>query len=411
MRSRIVGAFVLLVLGILVPFTVVRGYTADVYVTDAETDKVEGSLGLLAELAASREAAGQPLDERYLAQHLNEAERIDYVAADGSRVSASAPDYRAEEEGSDIVRSSDVEGGGELTLRMSQYVIDQRVREVVTSLVLLGLVLVAVAVGLALVAARTLSRPFQDLAGFAVMLGRGRFDLGIPRYDVPEADTIGQALEQSAGQLHDLVRREREFASNVSHQLRTPITTLRLELEELSRTPETPTRVSDGLARSLGRIDRLQSTVTNLLDLARTRSLGGSEDIDLARLVRGAVERWRPAAGDRHIALGVPGEVHVHQAPGPIEQILDVLVDNALRHGSGTVTVTVFDDPEHVEIRVSDQGRAQPGLEVFHRTVGSAGEGFGIGLTVAAEIAEALGGRLTLADTPTTTFRLQLPHS
>lgn len=130
----------------------------------------------------------------------------------------------------------------------------------------------------------------------------------------------------------------------------------------------------------------------------------------MAQVVRGTVERWRPAAGTRDIALAVAGEVHAHQAPGPVEQVLDVLVDNALRHGRGTVTVALLEENHHVDIRVSDQGRDRPRDEVFHRNVGSAGQGLGIGLTVAAEIAEALGGRLTLADAPCTTFLFQLPR-
>jgi signal transduction histidine kinase len=410
MRERIVGAFVLLTLGILVTFTLVRAYTADAVLTQAEQRKADRSVELLSELVASRDEADQDLDRAYLRDHLARGERVDFVAADGRRLRVDGDGYRPAEASSDVVVSHDVPGGGRITLRSSDYLIDQRVSDVITSLVILGAVLVGLAAALAFVAARTLSRPFIELRDHALALGRGRFDLGIPRYAVPEADTIGQALEQSAGQLHDLVRREREFASNVSHQLRTPITALRLELEDVRLWPDTPPPVADELGRALGQVDRLQTTVNDLLDLARTRRIGGSTDLDLSTLVQTSVERWRAAAGTRDIALGVPGCVQVHLAPGPIEQVLDVLIDNALVHGSGTVTVAVFEDGDAVEVRVSDQGRGRPGDEVFHRNVGSSDDGLGIGLTVAAEIAEALGGRLFLGDGPTTSFRLQLPR-
>lgn len=410
MRERIVGAFVLLTLGILVVFTLVRAYTADAMLTSAAERQVERSAELIAELVASREDAGQPLDERYLRTHLETGERVDYQAADGTRVSAAARGYRPEEAATDVTSSHAVHGGGRVTVHSADYLIDERVSDVITSLVVLGGILVAVATGLALFAARTLSRPFVELRDHALALGRGGFDLGIPRYAVPEADTIGQALQHSAGQLHDLVRREREFASNVSHQLRTPITALRVGLEDASMWPETPKPVADELGRSLGQVDRLQTRVNDLLDLARSRRIGGSTDLDLSALVERAVDRWRPAAGTRLIALGVPGPVHLHQAPGPVDQILDVLIDNALVHGRGTITVSVFDEPDAVEVRVSDQGKARLGDEVFHRNVGSTEDGLGIGLTVAAEIAEALGGRLSLDDGPYTSFRLQLPH-
>ena len=410
MRERIVGAFVLLALGILVVFSVARAYSVDDVVTAAEERKLERSVVLLAELVAARQAAGEAVDAAYLSRHLNQAERIDYDDADGADVTATAADYRLADQASDLSESASVDGGGEVTLRRSAFLVDERVSNALTPIVVLGMLLVAVAAGLAYVAAVLLARPFQQLAHYAVELGRGRFELGIPRYDVPEADTIGRALEQSAGQLHDLVQREREFASNVSHQLRTPITALRLELEDLSLWPETPKSIADELTRSLAQVDRLQETVTDLLDLARARRIGRWEDIDLAEVVRATVERWRPVAGTRDIALAVAGEAHVHQAPGPVEQVLDVLVDNALRHGTGTVTVALLEENHHIDIRVGDQGRDRPGDEVFHRNVGSTGAGLGIGLTVAAEIAEALGGRLTLADAPCTTFLFQLPR-
>ena len=409
MRERIVGAFVLLTLGILVAFTLVRAYTADVVLTEAEERKADRSVELLAELVASREDAGQPLDRQYFLRHLARGERVDFFDK-GETMSVDAPGYRRAEASSDVTASAPLPDGDRIVLRSADYLIDQRVSDVITSLVVLGGVMIAVAAALAFVAARQLSRPFVELRDHALALGRGRFDLGIPRYAVPEADTIGQALEHSAGQLKDLVRREREFASNVSHQLRTPITALRLELEDVRLWPETTPPVAEELGRALGQVDRLQTTVTDLLDLARSRRIGGSTDLDLSELVQTSVERWRPAAGHRAIALGVPGVVRVHLAPGPIEQVLDVLIDNALVHGSGTVTVAVFDDAGPVEIRVSDQGRSRPGEEVFHRNVGSSDEGLGIGLTVAAEMAEAIDGRLMLGDGPTTAFRLLLPR-
>lgn len=411
MRERIVGAFVLLTLGILVTFTLVRAYTADGVLTSAQQRQSDRAVQLLGELVASREAAGQELDRAYLLDHLDRGERVDFADAGGDTIRVDGPGYRPSEATADVVASTTLPDGDVVTLRVSDYLIDARVSDVITSLVILGGVMIAIAAGLAFVAAQRLARPFLDLRNHAVALGRGRFDLGIPRYAVPEADTIGQALENSAGQLKDLVRREREFASNVSHQLRTPITALRLELEDIRLWPDTPAAISDELGRALGQVDRLQTTVNDLLDLARTRRIGGSTDLDLSQLVRTAVERWRPAAGHRAIALGVPGSVSVHLAPGPIEQVLDVLVDNALVHGQGTVTVAVFEEGDAVEVRVSDQGRDRPGDEVFHRNVGTTEEGLGIGLTVAAEIAEALGGRLMLGDGPVTAFRLLLPRS
>jgi signal transduction histidine kinase len=104
--------------------------------------------------------------------------------------------------------------------------------------------------------------------------------------------------------------------------------------------------------------------------------------------------------------------VKVDLAPGPIEQVLDVLIENALRHGVGRVTVDVTDAGDHARIRVRDEGSAEIGADVFERHVNRPGsEGMGIGLAVATEVADALGGRLSLETSPVTAFTLVLPNS
>src|SRR5690606_34813445 len=140
----------------------------------------------------------------------------------------------------DIIEQRDLPGGGSLTLSRSRDLINQRISDALVPLIAVGLGLTVLAAGFGYVIARRLSRPFGELAVAAERLGSGRFDVDPPHYKIPEAEAIGDALRGSSERLAELVRREREFAANASHQLRTPITALRLELEDLSLWPQTP---------------------------------------------------------------------------------------------------------------------------------------------------------------------------
>lgn len=410
MRERLVVAFALLTVVVLVAFTLTRAYSVSSLVTQEETRKVERSVVLVAQLLGAREAAHQPVTPSYLSSLLNPAEQLEYRPTSGRPVTGSAPDWDQAPDPQNIVRTEPVPGGGTVTMRRDGTLIEERINDSLLPLVLLGILMVVVASLLGWLAARVLARPFRELAGSAEALGRGRFDLTVPRYSVPEADTIGRALQRSATQLHDLLRREREFAGNVSHQLRTPITALRLELEDLTMWPETTPAIREQLGLSLRELDRLNETVTHLLDLARGSRVGGEGEADVAALAREAVRRWQPLAGDRHVELRAEEPVPVHLAPAPIEQVLDVLVENAIRHGSGTITVEAVDGGDHVRVCVADEGTVTLDDSIFERHVNRPGsDGAGIGLAVARDVAEAIGARLVVDDAPTTSFSLLLP--
>jgi signal transduction histidine kinase len=130
----------------------------------------------------------------------------------------------------------------------------------------------------------------------------------------------------------------------------------------------------------------------------------------VAALAREAVRRWRPLADGREIVLRAELPVPVPLAPAPIEQVLDVLVENAIRHGSGEISVEAIDGGDHVRVCVSDEGDVHLSEEVFERHMNRPGsDGHGIGLAVARDVAEAIGGRLVVDDGPTTSFSLLLP--
>ncbi|MBC7291125.1 MAG: hypothetical protein H5T83_07285 [Actinotalea sp.] len=403
MRSRLTWAFVGLTVLALVLYGLPRAFLLADLVRAAEERTATEVATLVAVVLEEREARGDAVTEASLQELLGEGEAARYVRADGTEVTAgSAPG----EGGITVTR--DVGPGGTLTLAHSGDAVQAAVVAALTPLVLMGLLLVPAAVVAARLLARRLTRPFDELARAAADLGTGRFDIAVPRTTIPEADAIGRALVGSAERLEELLDREREFAVHASHRLRTPITALRLDLEDLSLWPETPPTVAAQLTASLGELDRLAAAVTELLDDARGRRVAATVPVDLTAFVRRVVDR-RQGEGlcpERDVVVEGGTGVVARVDPALLRQILEVLLDNACRHGAGRVTVRTADRGNRVELCVADEGAGlAEGIAFPSR---SATEGVG-GLVGARDRAEALGGRLALEPGDGTTLVLTLP--
>ncbi|MDQ7876424.1 HAMP domain-containing sensor histidine kinase [Microbacterium sp. QXD-8] len=405
MRERLVLAFVALAVGIIALYGIPRAYIVADLIQTSEERRVVRLADFLAVLMAEREAEGA-VTEEFLEPLLTTGERIAYIGADGEQVQAGA-----EAQADDITATAEVEGGGTVEFGRSNDVISARVQEAVMPVVVLGVGLMIVSAVAGVLLARRLSKPFTQLATRAADLGDGSLELEPVDLRIPEARAIDQALRSSATTLEQRIRREHEFAANASHQLRTPITALRLELEDLSLWPETPPSVREQLDHALREIDRLSDAISELLQLARGGTPGSDAWLPLAPMLDQAGDRWRPDSVTRRRAIRVDtSQVGSVNAPAPTSQILDVLVHNALQHGRGDVTVTAARANGYVTVSVADQGPRPSGNAIFQRAPGkSTGGGEGIGLALCAELAEALGGHLLLDSSPTTRFSLILP--
>ena len=280
------------------------------------------------------------------------------------------------------------------------------------------LALAAAAVGVLLLAmlaavllARRLAGPLERVAVAARRLGDGDFSVRAPRGGIREVDAVADALDVTAGRLDDLITRERRFSADASHQLRTPLAALRLELETL-QLAEGP---SPEIDRAVAQVDRLQRTIDTLLSVARDVPRPDTAS-ELVALLTEVEHRWRGrlAVASRRLTLSVPtGTVPVRGGQGVIAEILDVLLDNAERHGRGTVGIVVRTvDAGWAAVDVSDQG---PGFaadveRAFERRSPDA-DGHGIGLALARSLAHAEGGRLTVSqDGPSPRVTLVLPR-
>lgn len=284
-------------------------------------------------------------------------------------------------------------------------------RTAVTWLLMVGLAFVAIGLTwlLARRQARRLAAPLEDVAAAAQLLGEGDFSARAGPTAVPEIDAVAGAVNTTAQRLGDLVARERAFSADASHQLRTPLTGLRLGLENALSGPDDELRPAIGSA--IDGADRVSRTVDDLLALARDTT-GGRGTVDVAGVVAEVRRTATPvlAAAGRAIETSVEDGVAAALAsPAAIRQVLAVLVDNAVRHGAGTVRITVRDAANAVAVDVGDEGRGITGdaEAIFVRRT-HADSGHGIGLALARTLAEAEGGRLELSSAAPPRFTLLL---
>jgi signal transduction histidine kinase len=299
---------------------------------------------------------------------------------------------------------------GVLRAEQPTSVIDSRLAATWAVMALLGLAAVAVAAMLGHHQAKRVTRPVEDLRDAAVELGHGNFAISAPTSGVPELDDAAAALAATADRLGAMVGRERAFSADASHQLRTPLTGLRLLVEtELAAPREDPTAL---LTEALHEIDELEDTIDQLLRLARDAPDDRGR-VDVGALFAGATERWRAQLAAAGRDLRVQGATVLHPpraSTTAVEQILDVLLDNALEHGGGAVTLSGRAVEGGLAIDVADEGVGIEGdpAEAFARR-SRAAKGHGIGLALARSLAEAEGGRLVLRRaTPAPVFELVL---
>jgi signal transduction histidine kinase len=409
MRRRLVAALVGVAVVTLLLYAAPRAFMIAGLVRQQEERALDRSADLVAQTIDLQVAAGEPVDPVTLGALVRDGEALAVELADGTVVEAG--DVGA---GPTVDVRRSLAGGGSLTLRLDTAEVDERVAEAMVPVVLAGTTVVLLAVLLALTMARRLARPFTDLARYADELG-GNLGSAAPRSGVAEADHLAEALDRGRSRIAELVHREREFSSNASHQLRTPLAALRLRLEDLQLWPEVSDPVREELAESLAEVDRLAGTVTDLLSLARSGGIGAWEDIDLLDSVEEAVGRWQPrfeAEGRRLLVLPTSQRPVVATAERAVQQILDVLFENGLVHGRGYVDVYVECAGDHATVRVTDEGRLERALtgRVFQRAVRSPeSTGSGIGLSVARTVAESIGARLQLVSRDPTVFELSVP--
>lgn len=287
----------------------------------------------------------------------------------------------------------------------------------------------AVAAALAVVASRTVARPVQGMIVAAERLARGDYAIEVAGSADDELGALARSLEALARQLErdmaqiqKLERVRRDFVANVSHELRTPVTAIQGFAETLLEggvQPHEARRFLEGIERQAQRLSALVSALLRLASLeARGPDDAIREDVDVAALAEHVAQsaEARPDAAGKTIVLRMAKTLVAHGDPMAVEQVLDNLVENAIRHGGATVTVEGRREGAQVVVCVSDDGPGIPEeavgriFERFYRVQGTRAKGTGLGLAIARHLCEAMGGSIGATSRPgATTFTVTLP--
>ncbi len=270
-------------------------------------------------------------------------------------------------------------------------------------------------------------RPIRTLASTAGLIGDGHLDQRVDVAVMPDDEMrkLGQVLNHAFDRYQQAIGRLERFTGDASHQLRTPLASIRMTAEvALTQQAQEPAMYRDVLGSILEDVAQLSHLVDQLLAMAR---LGSDEvrsaftEIDLSTLLQGAVDVYRPACELSGIALDVDAAdgVSLRGNPDLLQEALRNLLDNALKFGADgrCIHVEATSSGKTAEIAVMDKG---PGIAAehtdaifqrFYRAPSPVSQGSGLGLALVRDIANLHGGSVRLDRRPGwgCVFVLRLP--
>ncbi|MFV5998087.1 histidine kinase dimerization/phospho-acceptor domain-containing protein [Streptomyces sp. NPDC056231] len=262
--------------------------------------------------------------------------------------------------------------------------------------------------------ARALTAPLESLSRASLAIADGDLSARAATCGINEIDHVADTHNAMVQRLAQLLHHEKNFTANASHQLRTPLTGLQLGLEQALTTPATNLRAA--IEDALEHARHLNDTIDEVLQLAQAETATFSRTTfqPVGELLERAERRWHgPLAQDgRRIRFTLDPAATSLPVPGrTTEQILEILLNNAHRHGRGTVTVTLRDMGAALAVDVTDEGNLALHPKALFERGTTTGPGEGIGLALAKDLADTAGARLSLTHTAPTTFTLLLPHT
>ncbi|MGW3650989.1 sensor histidine kinase [Streptomyces sp. NPDC000878] len=279
----------------------------------------------------------------------------------------------------------------------------------------LAVLVLAAAAAIGAIAARRITAPLRELNGMASKFSDGDLTARSQVTGPPETQTLARTLNQGAERLDTLVASQRIFVADASHQLRTPLTALRLSLDNIADGTDDEF-VREDVEQATAEVVRMSRLVNGLLVLARAEAkVTAAEPLSLRDIVDERLSVWRPAADERGVTIalrgsgGADGRLLVLASPGHLDQVLDNVLSNALEVSPDGGTITVRAEPrgEEMELTVADGGPGMSDAEKsrafdrFWRGQGLTGRsGSGLGLAVVKQLVTDDGGTVTLADAP-----------
>lgn len=420
LSTLLVVALTALLLGLPLMFTTWR------LVDDVTTSDLSARLDRVAADLSAQEGADNRIDDALDLGRLRLA-----LPADG-RLEVIYPDRSGRLQraviGSSLVDNPvrqrlDLGNQGSLTMEVPGQGV--RTTQLQASAVVLVVILLSIAGGalISIITARRLADPLLEVARRAARLGAGDFRVAPARHGIAELDRVSDVLDSSALELAALVQRERELVGDVSHQLRSRLTAVRLRLDELAYHAD-PAVVEEAAA-AMAQVDRLTAAVGDMVVASRAVRTSGAGTVDVASQLRELVGEWEALYADarRTLRVDVSATAPARVNPARLRESVGVLLENALHHGAGEVRLTLREVPARFDaesgatreptalIEVADQGPGVPDeliAHIFDRGF-SGSDSTGVGLALARALAETDGGRLELRRARPPVFALFLP--
>ena len=312
------------------------------------------------------------------------------------------------------VTTADGQVVGAVQVSLPASAVEHRVHLLVAALLAFAAGALALVTVVGFVLSGSVVRPLSDLEGAAHALETGDLDARTGPAGPPEIRSLGTSFNRMADQLGELISSQRSFIADASHQLRSPLTALRLRLEAIDPSdPEANERHIDAAVEEVGRLSRL---VDGLLEIARVEGTRPQRSVvEVGPVLRDRVAMWEALADERGVHLeiaAVTDDLASIAVPGHLEQILDNLLANALEVAPAASAIMLQATPRTIDGRhllAIDVDDAGPGMTEQQRHVAftrfwqddtQPTGTTGLGLTISRHLARVSGGDLTLGVSP-----------
>jgi signal transduction histidine kinase len=258
-------------------------------------------------------------------------------------------------------------------------------------------------------------RPIQKLVDAATRIEAGDTRVASQRYGVVELDNVAQVLDSVSSRIQQLLLVERQLTAEVSHQLRTPLTALQLQIDEILESSDNPETVRQEAAKASKQINRITQAMQDLISARRGIGLNTKSEIFTAiqpvlRDFEGSIK-----AQGRELSVDIPEGLLTDAAAGAVRHMVAILLENSLQHGSGPIQVEATPGAEWLVLKISDEGEGLPldvgqALSSLQRQLQNPSDlGPHIGLSLAVTLAVGVGGRLEWRPNEPSAVRLYLP--
>jgi hypothetical protein len=311
-----------------------------------------------------------------------------------------------------VFSGAQVRGVVRVTLPTS--ILDSRVREQLRNVLAAAFATILLAVLVAFVFARSVSKPIEKLRRATDRFAGGDLSANADAGGPKEIRKLAQSFNDMALRISGLVKRQKSFAGDASHQLRTPLTALRLRLEQATTSIDnSPELAKEHIEEAMNEADRLSHLVEQLLQLARTEgAVLERSTCDISHFFEERADEWDALAAERGLVIqrSIAAGLHANVSQVALREIVDNYIDNAFESSAtgGVIEFIAEKQSSHIELIIRDSGKGltkeqrESAFERFWRGADSANRrsGSGLGLSIVSQLAQASGLAVELRESP-----------